>query len=640
MGLAVNLLVVLKMVSFAIGHGQARLIAFDKVSRITESLTQSIIDIAEKYFARDAPIGVLIPSKAAPHAWAIHREGEFLLEELNKQMIHPLISLDYHKKSQFKAKYTKPGSYILLISGESDSISTMTFNMLSTIFETANTNTSARLLIALTTVPKTQSHQISAARTLLQIVWKALDISDVVAIVPNPPSRSGVKHSVIAFGVFNWIPIQQRDPCFKVLNKIEHADSWLIKTKCFLNNVDLYPNKYVTDMRGCILKAKIQEYTPYVARLDDSLLGVIPTAIGLIKQLLNLRITYSFVEVDPDLVFAVPYLFDMSVIAHDSALIYPHLQDNFKWFVPAGAPIPRWKSLTKIFNPLMWFCVLVVFISGSLTTHLLKNHSNKDNQNKRNYSSALLDTLLTYLAMGVSDRYKGIIPGTFFLFWLFYCLNINTAYQSALISFLADPGEYPPIRTIAELYKSELELLSMIEFSGPIDQGLIELEKYNRCSSFIYCIVNILKYRNIAVLTNEFQGRRIVLDTFSAESNKPAVLAINEVIQKVLIGMYINTHGSLLYKSIEVLMHRFITFGFIGNYLDTYRDLENTFFSELMNEKPSVLTLSHLQGAFYLLGCGIFTSILTFLLEIKSYFFKRKTKLMQYMSCLWNNSCM
>ncbi|PSN30114.1 Ionotropic receptor 435 [Blattella germanica] len=624
---AVTLLVVSTMILFSIGY--SNLISFDTVSTMTEDLAECITQIAEKYFAKDAPVGVLISNKADFNYWTIEREGEFLLEELNKQMILPLIILDYHKKSQFKAKYTKPGSYILFISGESDSISTMTFRMLSTIFETANTNTSAKLLIALKTVPKTQSHQISEARTLLQLVWKELEIPDVVAIVANPPSKLGINYSVIAFGVFNWIPIQQRDPCFKVLNKIKVVDLWLIERKCFLNNVDLYPNKYVTDMRNCILNAKVQEYRPYVFFEDDSLWGSIHSAVKLITEILNFKIIWSNVAEYADLVFPVPYLFDMSVIPHDSSLIYPHFQDNMKWFVPAGAPIPRWKSLTKIFNPLMWFCVLVVFISGSLTTYLLKNHSNKGNQNKINYSSALLDTLLTYLAMGITDRYKGIIPGTFFLFWLFYCLIINTAYQSALISFLTDPGEYPPIRTIAELHNSELKLLSLFEISGSINQGLIELQKYNRCSSIDYCMVNIMKYRNIAVLANQLGGSSIGLDTFSIERNKPAVIPIDEVIRKVLIGIYINTHGCLLYKSIEMLMHRFISFGFIGNYLDNYQYVENIFYSELMNDNPSVLTLSHLQGAFYLLGCGIFTSIVAFLLEIKLYFLKRKTKLMQ-----------
>ena len=84
---------------------------------------------------------------------------------------------------------------------------------------------------------------------------------------------------------------------------------------------------------------------------------------------------------------------------------------------------------------------------------LLQISSNHYNQTSKNNKEVLFTALLTHLATGVGERYKGFVAVLFFSLWLCYCLIINTAYKSQFFELLVHPRKLPPIKSISELKK-------------------------------------------------------------------------------------------------------------------------------------------------------------------------------------------
>ena len=72
--------------------------------------------------------------------------------------------------------------------------------------------------------------------------------------------------------------------------------------------------------------------------------------------------------------------------------------------------------------------------------------------------NTLLDTLRSILGAAIYFNPQGYLSAFFFVLWLFYCLQINTAYQSSLMGFLTNPGNLPAVTTLEELDNSGLDL--------------------------------------------------------------------------------------------------------------------------------------------------------------------------------------
>ncbi|PSN30115.1 Ionotropic receptor 440 [Blattella germanica] len=616
-----SLLLYLVILSFQSCHSNIHLLRV--VSPIVENMSQCIVNIAEKYLDKQQPIAVLIPpntvTATATNVNGNSIDGDYLIHALNNRMVNSLLILDYRANHKSIRNGLKPAYYILLLSGY---IFDMTIDMGRTIFESYKSYPSARIIIASTIVPKSPIEQVATARRLLQMVWEGLVMYESIAIVPNCNPRSAMKHNLENFGIFGWFPQKQSDVCLKNLNRVDLIDSWLIRENKFVHNFDMYTTKYLPDMRGCTLTVQPRNY-PLLAYVRKS---KTPTGLFLyflkeISKKINMKLVYLLNAKDNvcDVEIPVAYLHGNFSHIGDCLSTYPHIQDSFKWVVPAGSAIPRWKSLIKVFSPAVWAFVVLVFVLGSLTSWLLFKYSSKKLQNRKNLSTILIDILLNHLGMGISDLYSGWISKLFLGMWLFYCLIINAAYQSALLSFLANPGEYPSMKTNKELYDSDIKLCSHLGILGPLEEELRYLQDFESCVNVETSILSIPKDRNTAVLTNEFEGKRCRLYTFSPDTNKPQTELLAESVLQIYLGMYVNKLGCLLYNRFEELMGHMVANGIVKYQFNwVSRSLEKHYALRYSRDLFK-LSLTHLQGGFYLFLFGVFTSFSVFCVEILLY---------------------
>ncbi|PSN30111.1 Ionotropic receptor 432 [Blattella germanica] len=581
-------------------------------STIVEDLSECIVDIAQKYFSKNLSTAVLIPTEVfgtSSNDCMDNSDGNKIVLSLNENIVNSLLLLGDQSKPKHLSYDVKPGSFIIIVSGD------IVHALRKLMILLAQTKLpSARLLIASTIVPISVRQQTAIAKLFLGAVWDMLQMCNAIAIIPRKHQSKSVKNNYDGFDIFNWFPGKQSDPCFKNLDKIDLLVSWNLQMKRLENNKHLFPNKQITILPGCHLSAlTLKHQLSNILSFED-----MSYSLHILESVLKTKIRYIPIgksEVLSDLKFPVARGVNISTAVEECSLTYPHFTENIKWFVPAGVPIPRWKSLTKIFNPLMWTCVVVAFVLGVVTSWYILKYSHTSQQ-PVDMVSVIINTLLTYLAVGISDRYKGTVGTSFFVVWLFYCLIINTAYQSALIRFLADPGEYSPIKSVQELYESDLNLITTVKFNHAVQNEIQKLNSFKHCVSHEVCMKLISEARNTAILMIEFVGTSSIRASYSSETKKPGIVPIEENVYKIYSSIEIYTYGCLLYERLEELMHLLFSAGLTAKITRETLRVEKMLYSDLLNEDWTFqLKLSHLQGAFYIYVIGFLVSIIAFFLE-------------------------
>ncbi|PSN56486.1 Ionotropic receptor 482 [Blattella germanica] len=595
--------------------GDSNPLPLDSVSPVEESLSKCVAKIANEYFNKDLATALFIPYREYESRSYISTKDshvDFLVQLLHQRIDHPLVMLDYHNNPQSLHQKVKLGSYIIILTGEVSSHIHMTLKVFLTIREVAKQMLpSGRLLITMTASPKMK--RMYLVSTFLRPIWRAFEISEAIVLLPRiTPTTDDV------IEVYKWFPEEQDDPCLLVLNRFVLLDIWIMNVNEFIYGVPLFQNNLITDMKGCVLNVTLQEHPPLVYLFNNgTMFGTLANQLYIIANRLNLRMKYNPTDrrTLPNLRFPFPLINVKKIILlinQECVVTYPYFIQHLKWVVPAGAPVPRWKSLIKIFNPLMWLCVVTTFLIGSITSWLLL----KENQQSLTYISALLDTLLTYLVAGISDRYKGTVASTFFVLWLFYCLIINTAYQSALLSFLADPGHDQPIKTIEELHRSGLHLMSGYKFDGLAAKVVFKTNSYELCKDPIRCFTKIALNRDTALLDEEQYTYFKRSYFYDSRTKKYLITTIDESVYTMYFATAVYTHGCLLFKRMEQLVHRMWSAGLVIKDINKILMLTNIKNQKVLNNDPYVISLSHLQGSLYFLASGLFVSIIVFLIEI------------------------
>ncbi|PSN56488.1 Ionotropic receptor 480 [Blattella germanica] len=592
--------------------GYSNPLPLDSVSPVEESLSKCVAEIANEYFNKDLATALFIPYREYESRSYISTNDshvDFLVQSLHQRIDHPLVMLDYHNSPQSLHQKVKLGSYIIILSGEVSWYLHIAYEVFFKIDKVAGQMShSGRLLIATTSYPKGEKNYIISS--LLRQTWLVLQISEAIVLIPKIGSTNP---DVIE--VYKWFPEKQYDPCLLFLNRFVLFYIWIMKRDEFFKGKKLYQNDLITDMRGCILNISFNELVPLVILVDDMYVaGPVIDQIRIIGHFLNLRFNFYKADRSSDRNMKLPVAVNngenKDVLTYDDCIVtYPYFKQNLKWVVPAGAPVPRWKSLIKIFNPLLWLCVVTTFLIGSITSWLLL----KENQQSLTYISVLLDTLLTYVVAGISDRYKGTVASTFFVLWLFYCLIINTAYQSALISFLADPGQDQPIKTIEELHKSGLHLMCRLPIST------VETANTSECINPRLCLITIAKNRDSALLEDEVYLSSFTNYFLDSETNRHLLHTIEENARTFYFTINVHSHGCLIFKRMEQLIHRIWGAGLMIKCFDDISRMLRRRYYEVLNDDPYVITLSHLQGVFYFMTTGLFVSIIVFLIEISYY---------------------
>ncbi|KAJ9585587.1 hypothetical protein L9F63_002617 [Diploptera punctata] len=317
-----------------------------------------------------------------------------------------------------------------------------------------------------------------------------------------------------------------------------------------------------------------------------------------------------------------PVSFSSHNLPDDCVTSYPYFKYILSWYVHA-APIPKWKGIVMGFQQIMWFLVILAFIFGTVTFWLFSNiHLMK----YITLIEAIMNSLRTYLGMSIKIELRGSLSAVFFTLWLCYCMLIYTAYQSYLIGFLTNPGEYSPINTEEELNKLGFDRWTNVKFVNAIYEQEMTWNSYHFCS-WNECYEGLRTKDRLAVLgpSNIFD---FLSPTFRLSHGTLNVVKINDYAKHYYTYSHFNL-GCLFLKRFDTITHRLISSGIVDKWLGDIT-LEIWKYLHKHNIHPQPLNLSQLQGCIYLLIIGNTLGFIVFISEVLSAMFRafndRKTR--------------
>ncbi|PSN54216.1 Ionotropic receptor 300 [Blattella germanica] len=579
------------------------------------SMAECVYNISSVYFDRDLPIFVQAPRKITNHRYFNYMEK--IIQKLQIQNELSIILLGGTKFRPIKnSENIMPGSYIIVLptSLNAADLNYMTDTFLQIAFFAYNPK--GRAVI----VNPEEKSLIVQHKTLphfsLSIAW-GYEFLQAIFLNPKPDVGLNPNRTNTNFDVYSWSINDQIDLCSGEINKIRHFDTWLSQERRFSRHSKLFGVNEDVDLKGCKLNLFMQSMPPYswitrdgnydgaVAKFLDFASGLINVSLKISQDIENMHIGFPSYYTDEPIIKIWPKT-------------YPHILKKITWFVPSGSEIPRWQSLWRTFSPLLWFLILLTFTFGTFTIWLLHKSTGES------IFSVFLFSLLTHLGIGVRDRYKGFVATLFFIIWLFYCLIINTAYQSELFRLLVNPGHFPAIQTLKELGESHLIMERVLVFTGNESYLGNFIMHYNECdgSSVIECYKKVAIDRSHAILESADIYTIEVISTsveFSDEFGNPKLVPLKESLGTLYICLQISRMAGLLLDVLDNTLQKFVSAGIFDFWSSSVHDTFRRQFITRNIIDQFVFSLDHLQGSFILFFLGHLLATVIYIIDISTH---------------------
>ncbi|PSN43624.1 hypothetical protein C0J52_15020 [Blattella germanica] len=388
---------------------------------------------------------------------------------------------------------------------------------------------------------------------IAEIMWYSYKIWDVVIIFDEFTGKNidTWDNTSESYNLYIWLPYQSANNCENTNPFV--IDTWTnIDGGKFLNGNSLFPNKIPNNLHGCPLKVLAistmptmvvlnnytdengitkQNYTgnefhyfDFLAKAVNASLIYIPSPLGD-----NIAIRWetfsTLLSGKADLIFGAFPLHPLLTPFADPTLSY--LSDVMRWHVPCGKPIPRMDKVTKIFAPNVWLALSFVALAAVAIMWLSANHLPMDEM--RTYSSISECSLAVWaiiLGVSVSD-----LPRS------------NTLRHTLFTSYLVEPGLGRQIKTLEELFSSDLtynyrnELDEYLKMSSPEYYRSISLTR-QKCENNDFCVLESFTNDNIAEVFFQLTTECLLLSLLAPEKELPLICTIEEDILRVYYAIY------------------------------------------------------------------------------------------------------
>ncbi|PSN41044.1 Ionotropic receptor 549 [Blattella germanica] len=591
------------------------------ISDILEiQLGKCLINISNEYFKDIMPVIIErnIDQYCSKDGRNLEENYTNLITVLSEGMNHSVIHLNCYM--EYKERHDiKPGSAVLIMPNDvttPESMVRFTSFFVHTLFSLYG-NRAMRIVVVSKHLSKSRKSQMSLASAMLFGIWRTVQIADAIVLLPAVAQEIHSRKIYPSIDVLTWFTNDQSDVCLLKVDRVKYLDHWQYEEERFVTNTNLFPVKDVTNMRGCELKVELKKDPPFGHFMNknerffnDHNFGVYGVMLEAIGDFCNISFSY-FIEVDEDLSLDIiaPIFLVPGDDIHDSCYFsYPYFKDTVTLYVPI-TPIPKWQGIIRVFDIEMSILIAATYVFGSFVFWLF---AKLKNQGLDDISLALMNTLRTYLGDGMhtARKYRGVISTSFLTLWLFFCIQISTAFQSVLIVFLINPGTYPPISSIEELDKSGFKKMSSYDFVGTTDVEK-EWRSYGKC--YKHDCWNILGQNSrVAVLGNRFHFDVLV----SKIIGRSKVSRVTDSVKDYLPVSYIQL-GCIFGRRFNSLFHRLVMAG-ISNFwlLKSSYLFWRTLKNESDVEEVTSISLVHLQGLFYLVLIGFLLAFIVFVCEL------------------------
>ncbi|XP_063697097.1 uncharacterized protein LOC134828074 [Culicoides brevitarsis] len=324
-------------------------------------------------------------------------------------------------------------------------------------------------------------------------------------------------------------------------------------------------------------------------------------------------------------------------------------QNNLCVIVPKATQIPSFYNLFYTMEAWTWVAA-IVFTFTITTIYFVVQVSNKRfvDRGKGELELSVIDIFFYMLQSFFGDSLtrlpRSISLRLVIITWIFYAMIITTAFTGTLISKIAVPLYENDMETIEELANSEMDIL-ILDYVYQ-NRDIWDLELLERLKPQMRA-KNKTEYdrhliRNTTGLAYALSDSRADFEIARRGDNKngrPFFHKLRECLIYFPRG-YIATIGSPYIGMINDLLGRFFEAGFNqywedmaqfkarikGIILDTEEEEEAEEEEEEEKEVRVILSVQHLESAFYLLGIGLAISTGIFIAEHITYRYQEKQK--------------
>ncbi|PSN51546.1 Ionotropic receptor 282 [Blattella germanica] len=611
------------IVVFCILNSCRSLLIAQKQDILEHSLAECVVTISLKYFDTNLPVVVHTPSTFYAPRHKNYKYGDKLIQTLQSQGHLSIIVVGNrsNRNSIWQTKVLKPGSVIIMIPPiyKTKDLEYVFYTYV--MIQDYAYNPSAKVLIVISDENKIIVDDLPFPQCLLNLSFK-FGYLDVIVLEPNSVVSGNINFSRVR--ILGWTINEQSNICSGKLDKIKHIETWVTQERKFLFNSKLYPEQGKLNLRRCILKIMINPTFPYSNPWMNASLGIVgPIALihYLVAKSINVRYQSDYEKYDIEF----PSIYDPVIRKHWYRFTYPYFGHDIVWYVPPGREIPRWQGLVRAFSPLLWSFILLTSAFGTLTMWLLqKSERHSTAPSHRGILAALSSALLTLLGVAVTERYKGFVAVLFFMLWLYYCLIINTVYQSELFGRLVYPGHFPPIQTLKEIEESGLIMERTYFYNLGPGSFWAEQMKYKYCEGKINeCVKKVAGNHTHALTGNVWLGKMHSVQFRDTKGNSKLV-PLKELVGTLMICLSISMDFVFLVPVFNKIISRIINFGLLNHCTNLVIRQWNLAFRDKVVEIKSVMTFSvyQLQGQFYLLMIGLVLASFVFAFEFFVYFIR------------------
>jgi hypothetical protein len=644
-----------------------------------QHLLACIKTISCKHFTPGSTIALSVTSRVQDHdkrldTLALNSKIDDLESELPLQLHHmalwPLAVFGHSNEqtvhSSDEKRHEKHTSYIIVAySNEANNVTGDVVEKLQMLSNSAAWNPRARFIVTVVMTTKLyDSHRIAKHLLEEMSLWKIFNLIVIVKaseIQAFTQDTGTIKNTDVQnFQIYTWFPYQALDRCSDV-DDITLLGSWLMEGNGRLNNnVDLFPDKIKYNLNACRITAATlplhvatgqhrypdknnSTAAPYVTY--DS--GIEVRLVQLVAEKLNLTLRFrpppsdneKWGDIAEDGRFTGllgDVVYGRADVGFGAWPLHPHLltimdatksyfRDDWVWWVPCAKKVPRWKSIYMVFHSSTWialllsviFAVVVILCMVTLETSELKIY--------RNCRNCFSSVWAAVLGMSIPFMPKTIPVRLFFMSWIWYCLAINTIFQSFLISFLIEPGLQRQMNSIHEILASKVKYGYNEWFDVVVRDAEDDLSKtvlQNRIACNVDeppCLDWVAHHDNFSLLCSRTLLDYLLIREYLDKNGKPLICQAGGLFFPLNYVTYMAKWNPLLNRFNDVIT-RGLESGIPHMWFQSGRHLQHlqagTTGRRAVVGEYYDLSLEHSQAIFAILLPGTALSVTVFIIEL------------------------
>lgn len=304
---------------------------------------------------------------------------------------------------------------------------------------------------------------------------------------------------------------------------------------------------------------------------------------------------------------------------YDFDVTPPIKVEHMTWLIPIKYNEDHWKTVADVFEVHTWMLLFCLFLAVALAFYVVL----RDDCPRRTLAHCLFysyEIVIGNATKGVNGTLHKIVH----IGWRYMVLIVVNIFSTKLLSLLTREINTLKLDSLQDLIDADLkfglftDILKLYDASrDPIEKYIVDHNEY--CAIDNSCFERIAYKKDMATARGSWLSDYSIVG-YMDEEGRPLIYKSNKVFPVTFLMNWYFRRGYPMYEQINQLVQAMIENGVLGHIRSLVDDdvqVKRTNSLKKMNSVRSrPLTLTHLNGFFYLwlAGCGVGT--LVFFVEL------------------------